>query len=106
RRAIATDLLAFRQWFASWGHRPSLRRTRDAGATGIGHVIRVEPGRSDPAILVVFGEALLGERDHAVERAGATCAPQRLDADVLVIAGVVPLVELVAAAKLGADRVP
>src|SRR5215467_14929404 len=79
-----------------------LRRTRDAGATGIGHVIRVEPGRSDPAILVVFGEALLGERDHAVERAGAACAPQRLDADVLVIAGVVPLVELVAAAKLGA----
>src|SRR4051795_336320 len=82
------------------------RRARDARATGIGNVVGIEPASADPAVLVIFGEALLRERDHAVERAGAARAPHCLDADVLVVAGVVSLVKLMTPAELGADRVP
>src|SRR6476620_4238999 len=67
---------------------------------------RVQPGRTDPPVLVVVGHALLGEPDHLVERAGSACVPHALDADILVVARVVDLVELVPAAELGADRVP
>src|SRR4030095_63630 len=82
------------------------RRARDAGNARIGDVIRIETGSVAPAVLVVIGQALLGEPDHAVERAARARVPHRLDADVLVVAGVVHLVELVAAAELGAHRVP
>src|SRR5581483_5347797 len=54
----------------------------------IGNIARVEPRRIGPAVLVILGHTLLGERRHLVERAGAARIPQRLDADVLVIAGV------------------
>src|SRR5215468_3348479 len=84
----------------------SLRRARNAGAAGIRHIIRIEPGSADPAVLVIFGEALLGERNHTVERARAARTPHRLDANVLVVAGVVPLIELMTPAELGADRIP
>src|SRR5262245_2889246 len=80
------------------------------GARGPGrrlrHVLGVEPGRVAPTLLVVVGHALLGQRHHPVERARAARVPHALDADVLVVAGVVDLVELVAAAELGPDRVP
>src|SRR5438309_11454889 len=75
----------------------SLRRALDPAHPRIGDVVGVEPGRIAPAVLVVIGQALLGQRDHAIERAGGARVPHRLDADVLVIAGVVHLVELVAA---------
>src|SRR5690348_16976837 len=80
-----------------------LRRPVNAGATGIGHIIRIEPASAHPAVLVIFGKALLRERDHALERARGACAPHCLDANVLMIAGVVPLVELMTPAELGAD---
>src|SRR5437016_1964587 len=83
-----------------------LRRAGDPGAAGVGDIIRIEPRSADPAVLVVFGEALLRERDHPIERARGARAPHRLDADVLVVAGVVPLVELMAPAELAADRIP
>src|SRR5437763_11132299 len=82
-----------------------LRRALAAGHARIGHVVGIEPGIA-PAVLVVFGEARLRERGHAVERSGGARVPQRLNPDILVIAGVIHLVELVAAAELGADRVP
>ena len=72
----------------------------------IGDIVRIKPGVVDPAVLVVVGHALLGERRHLVEMPVARALPQRLDADVLVVAGVVALVELVASAELGADRIP
>src|SRR5262249_5437226 len=67
---------------------------------------RIEPGWVGPAVLVVVGHAVLGQPDHAIERARGARIPHRLDADVLVVAGVVALVELVAGAELGADRGP
>src|ERR1043166_5206311 len=66
----------------------------------------VAPRRVPPAVLVVIGEARIGEPDHAVHGSGAARMPQRLDADVLVVARVVRLVEAMAARELGADRVP
>src|SRR5207249_12075007 len=59
-----------------------------------------------PIFLVIFAEALVRQRDHAVERAGGPRIPHCLDADIFVIAGVIHLVELVAAAEFGPDRVP
>ena len=48
----------------------------------------------------------VGEALAAVDGAGRRRDEERLDADVLVVAGVVALVELVAAAELAADGVP
>src|SRR5262249_37522088 len=83
-----------------------LRGTLDAGHGRIRDVIRVDPSGIAPTVLVVVGKALLGERAHALARTAGARVPQRLDADILVVTGVVHLVELVAAAELGADGVP
>src|SRR4030088_1437757 len=83
-----------------------LRGAFDPGHAWIGDIIRIEPGPIAPTVLVVIGKTLVRERDHAVERAGGPRIPPRLDADVLVVAGVVHLVELGAAAELGADGIP
>src|SRR5580658_11246334 len=85
---------------------PSIFATRHSLSRDLRLLARVEPGRIGPAVLVVVGHAVLGEADHAVEGARRARVPHRLDADVLVVAGVVALVELVARAELGTDRVP
>ena len=59
-----------------------------------------------PAVLVVVRHAALGERHHLLERAGALRQLQREDAHQIGAAGIVHLVELVARAELGANRVP
>ena len=63
--------------------------------------VRVEPAVADPALLVIFGHAAVDQRRHPVEIAVAPRPGQRLDADILVIAGIVALVELVAGRLLG-----
>src|SRR3977135_895950 len=83
-----------------------LRGAFDPGHAWLGDIIRTEPGPIAPTVLVVIGKTLVRERDHAVERAGGTRIPHRLDADVLGVAGVVHLVELVAAAEPGARGHP
>src|SRR5215472_14197798 len=99
------SLFAIRYSPASFATRHSLRfRARRGGRRRL--FARIEPGRIGPAVLVVVGHAVLGQPDHAVERARGARVPHRLDADVLVVAGVVALVELVAGTELGADRVP
>src|SRR5438477_5060131 len=80
-----------------------LRRPRLLRQTGIGHIVRIEPSRIGPAVFVVFGHALVGERRHLLERAGRARIPQRLDADILVVAGVIALVKLMTSAEFGAD---
>src|SRR5262245_33153129 len=82
-----------------------LGRARLSRQPRIGDVAGIKPGVA-PALLVVFGETLVGEANHAVKGTGAARIPERLDADILVVAGVVHLVELVAAAELRADRIP
>src|SRR5438132_12711419 len=37
----------------------------DTHAACVSHVIRIEPGSTDPAVLIIFGKALLRQRDHA-----------------------------------------
>src|SRR5437879_6228168 len=59
-----------------------------------------------PAVLVVIGHALLGERLHLLERAGSLRLLERKDAHQLVAPRIVHLVELVPRSELGADRVP
>src|SRR5436305_16688 len=82
------------------------RGALDPGDRRIRDVVGVKPGGIAPAVFVVVRKTLLGQRDHAIEGAAGARAPQRLEADILVVAGVVHLVELVPAAKLRADRVP
>src|SRR3954454_20411011 len=92
----------------------SRRRSRArllGGARGsrqapVRNIVRADPGIAGPALLVIIGETLVGERDHPVIGARAARIEQRLDADVLVVAGVVDFVELVPAAELGPDRIP
>src|ERR1043166_9013908 len=84
----------------------SLRGARGVRHARIGDVVRVEPGVANPALLVVVGHAGLGERYHLVVGAGALGIEQRLDADVLVVAGVVDLIELVARAERGSHPGP
>src|SRR5262249_9444486 len=64
------------------------------------------PGRSGPAGLVVDGPGLVDQRLPRRPVAAALGPGQHLGADVLPAAGVVALVELVAAGELGADGVP
>src|SRR5262249_23096904 len=74
--------------------------------SGCGATTRIEPSRIGPAGLVVIRHAGFGETDHLIECAGAAGVPHCLDANVLVVAGVVHLVQLVASAEFRADRVP
>src|SRR5579872_469955 len=57
--------------YAGAGKRTLLRRPRLVRRSGIGDVVRVEPGRIGPAVLVVFRHALIGQGHHLIERAGA-----------------------------------
>src|SRR6516162_7539411 len=91
------DLLLGQISHHSFGRRAGDPRMRD---------IWVEPRRVSPAVLVVVGQAPVGERNHAVQASGAARMPQGLDANVLMVAGVVGFVEAVAAAELRSDRVP
>src|ERR1700682_20219 len=59
-----------------------------------------------PAIQVVIRQTLVHEPGTLIENAGAAGEIHRVDANLLVIAGVVPLVEFVTPSKLGPDRVP
>src|SRR5262245_28054247 len=83
-----------------------MRGTAEAPPFSLFGRLRVAPRRIPPAGLVVIGEAAIGERNHAVQGPRAARMPQRLDADVLVVAGVVGLIEPVAAGEFRADRVP
>src|SRR5215510_15976380 len=72
---------------------------------------RAGPGRVDqildrPPVKVVLRHAGLGELLPAVVLTGAQGAEQGVAPDLLVAAGVVDLIELVAAAELGANGVP
>src|SRR3954447_19619422 len=71
-----------------------------------GNVRAVAVGGMLPAVLVVIGHAPLRERLHLLEGAGGLRVLQREDAHQLVAAGIVHLIELVARAELGADRIP
>src|SRR5215467_8615232 len=59
-----------------------------------------------PAIDVILGHALLGEALVALRRPRHVGHEQRLEPDAFVVPEVVPLVELVTSAELGADGVP
>src|SRR5205085_11763922 len=69
-------------------------------------VVGVDEVGHGPAVEVVFVHALLGEALVAVSLTAGGGGEQDLHADVLVVAAVVALVELVAAAELAADGVP
>src|SRR5262249_26274020 len=83
-----------------------LRRPHLLRQTGIGDVVGIEPGRIGPAVFVIFGHTLVGERQHLIERARGARIPQSLDTNILVIAGIVALIELVPPAEFSADRIP
>src|SRR5262245_47984569 len=59
-----------------------------------------------PSVQAVLRHALFGECLHPVVVAGAEGTEQCVSPDLLMTAAVVDLVELVAPAELGADRIP
>src|SRR6516225_4452388 len=69
-------------------------------------IAAVAIGGMQPAVLVIIGHALLGERLHLLERAGTLRLLQLKDADQFVAAGIIHLIELVTRAEFAADRVP
>src|SRR5262249_7424834 len=69
-------------------------------------IAAVAIGGMAPAVLVIIGHALIGERFHLLERTVALRLLQLKHANELVAAGIVHLVKLVASAEFGADRVP
>src|SRR3954451_6679333 len=71
-----------------------------------GDVVVADEVGDGPAVQVVLGQAGLGEALHGVGLALRLGGEQQLGADVLVVAGVVALVQLVPSAELGADGVP
>src|SRR3984885_9542852 len=79
-------------------HHSHLADQRNIAAVPVGWVL--------PAILVVIGHALIGERFHLLELAGELRLLQRENAHQFVAAGIVHLVELMAGAEFGADGVP
>src|SRR3984957_19335807 len=84
----------------------SLRRAALPRQPGIGDVVRIEPRRARPAVFVVFRHALLGELRHVCKRTRRARIPKRLNTDILVITGIIALVEFMASAEFGADRIP
>ena len=60
--------------------------------TAIGHIIRIDPSRVDPPVLVVVSHAAIREPDHVLKCARTTCAPQALDTNILVVPCIVALV--------------
>src|SRR5262245_39580829 len=71
-----------------------------------GHVGAIPITRMPPAILVIVGHALLGERLHLLEGAGGVRLLQRENAYELVAACIVHLVQLVSRAEFRSNRVP
>src|SRR4051794_36531509 len=69
-------------------------------------VVRVDEVRCGPAVQVVFRHAGIGERLPLCRLPRRIRAQNREASDLLVTTGVVDLVQLVARAKLAADRVP
>src|SRR5690606_36894922 len=69
-------------------------------------VVRLGEAVDLPAVLVIFAHALLRRRDHLVEGAAAAGIEHALNADVLVFAGAVSLVELFTPDELAVLRVP
>src|SRR5436309_2098732 len=91
--------------------RAARKRAPADGFAKVRSVQRAEPARVDqvlrlPSVQVVLGHARLGELLPAVVLAGGERAEQRVTPDLLVAARVIDLVQLVAAAELGPDRVP
>src|SRR5579863_5062654 len=78
--------------------------TRSAGQYA--HVVGVDEVRRGPAVEVVFGHAGIGKGLPAFGLARVDRAEEGEAADLLVAAGIVDLVEFVARAELGADRIP
>jgi hypothetical protein len=64
------------------------------------------PRRCGPPVHVVFAHALVGEGREAVEVPFDTREIQHIEPDLLVVAGVVPLVQCVPGAELRPDGVP
>src|SRR3984893_13955471 len=94
-------------------------RTRSAGVNSLrwsrcfrlalaqrADVVRVDKIGYGPAVEVVFGHALVGKALPPLVWPRADRRAQGVDANFLMAAGVVDLVELVAGAELAADRVP
>src|SRR5438552_1942281 len=69
-------------------------------------LIPLAPRVLRPAVQAVIGQTLVHQPGALVENAGAAGEIHGVDANLLVIAGVVPLVEFVTSSKLGPDRVP
>ena len=59
-----------------------------------------------PAVLVVLRQAAVDHRHHLVHVAGGLRLAQTLQADFVLAAGVVDLIQLVTAAELAADGIP
>src|SRR5947207_4813813 len=70
------------------------------------NVVAAVVGGVLPAVLVVVGHAALGQRLHLLEPARSLCLVPRKEANQLMAAGVIHLVELVPRPELAADRVP
>ena len=66
----------------------------------------LQPGPINPSVQIIIGEALIDEFQALIQRAGAPGETDGIHADLLVVAGVIPLVQLMASAELGSDRVP
>src|SRR5205814_180193 len=69
-------------------------------------IVRVDEVGHGPAVEIVFGHATVGEALPALVLARPDGRQQRETPDFLVAAGVIDLVELVARAEFGTDRVP
>src|SRR5712692_5910825 len=70
------------------------------------HVSDAGPGLDDPPVKVIVRHALVGEGFEAIELLGNSGHGDDVQSDLLVVAGVVSLVELVPSAELGANGVP
>jgi hypothetical protein len=84
---------------------PATRERLKAGVA-VGLIFGVEPRVAGLAVLVIFRHALVDERRHLVQGPVAAGVGQGLDADILVVPGIIAFVKLVAAAEFSADRIP
>src|SRR5262249_23298126 len=70
------------------------------------NIIGVDQVRRGPPVKVILGQALLGEAFIFSALPRGLGRKQRFEADAFVIAEVIPLIELVPAAKFRTDGVP
>src|SRR5437868_8244211 len=75
------------------GASPALRTLRRA-ARHVPDVAWLEPSIPSPAVIVVVSHTLFCQRDHGVISARAFGVEQRVDADILVAAGIVVFMKL------------